>query len=279
MVRVTATGYVPFEPRTADQRATRARLRQAISELDARPGEILHATFAGTLPAGADVENALFYNLDGTGVFGSMSGGVSFEIDPTPTPGQVRYEYETGPVEANFRYWGDVRCLATFDAALDAIQPKLASIWWALRCGSGSIRTRSTARTPEEVFLMTLHVNGPARGLRPALLKTILDGTICALQSEADVVLAAAVAPRLATGLGVPADAVANALVDRSSSALGYRVRFVHPHGRGVKWEPDDDRCVAARVLFRRAEQWRIRGNAATASPRMPTDPKCATDC
>lgn len=65
MVSLEADRYVPFEPQTPELVALRAELRQAISALEAGPGEILRASLAGALPPGADVKNALFYNLDG----------------------------------------------------------------------------------------------------------------------------------------------------------------------------------------------------------------------
>jgi hypothetical protein len=58
--------------------------------------------------------------------------------------------------------------------------------------------------------------------------------------------------------------------------ALGSRRGFVHRPG--VKWSPDDDRCVAARVLFTPSDDWRISGVAATARPRQD-EIAASTDC
>ncbi len=267
VISITAPGYVPFEPRTDAQRATQLELRQALAGLRAEPGETLRASFSGVLPTGADVENALFYNLDAGGVFAAMAAGASFEIDPTPPETGVRYEYETGPAAAGFRHWRADHGLATFGVRLGDARPSLAAIWWALRPTPGTVQAEGPPRAHADVFTMTVSVHGPAPGLTPGLLKTILDGTICGLQSEADAARATAVAPLIATGLGASPQAILYALVDGTGSALGSRTRFVHRHGPGVKWEPDDDRLVAALVTFVPADEWRVDAIVATATP------------
>lgn len=231
-------------------------------------GEVLYASFAGPLPAGADVENALFYNLDQAGVFsGLMADGVAFERNPTPPERGVRYVYETVAAEADFRHWGCQRDLAALETHLSAERLTLAGIWWSMRSQPESVRPLGPPRGSDEPFTMTLDVEGPVPGLSPGLLKTILDGTICALQSQDDRVVAQDLGPLIASALGVAPDAVVDALLDRSGSALGVRSRLVHRHGKGVKWSPDDDRCVAARILFAPSKQWRISGSASVATP------------
>lgn len=69
MIVVEAPAYVPYEPKTPELDALKAELQRQLKELAVGPGEILWAAFAGQLPSRADVENALFYNLDGNGAF------------------------------------------------------------------------------------------------------------------------------------------------------------------------------------------------------------------
>ena len=270
MVSVTAPAYVPFQPRTPEKRALRSHLRKRIMGLRADPGEVLYASFAGALPRRADVENALFYNLDGARVFDAMRHGVSFEVDPTPLPAGVRYEYRVEAAPSVLRHWRPARRVATVDALLGGTTPSLSAIWWALRSTAGAIRTSGEPRGRHEPFMVTLEVAGPGRGLRPGLLKTVLDGTICALQSEADASLAAAMAPLIAARLEAREESVRSALTDHAPSALRRKTRFVHAHGPGIKWEPDDDRCAAARVAFLRASAWRISGSVETARTELP---------
>jgi hypothetical protein len=268
MILIDAPAYVPFEPRTEAQRALRADLRRKLKGLKVGPGEILWAALAGRLPNGADVENALFYNLDGGGAFArSMDNGVSFELDPSPLQTGIRYTYEIAPSDGEFRCWRAGRGLASLVAEVD-MPPTLASIWWALRSVPGSIRPAGDSRHPDEPFAVMLDVEGPERRLTPVLVKTILDGVVCGLQSQTDTATAAALAPRIAGGLDAPAAAVADALIRAGSSAVGVRTRLVHAHGNGVQWTPDDDRCVAARLLFRAAHQWRVAGTVTVAEVR-----------
>jgi hypothetical protein len=226
VVSVTAPNYVPFEPTTDVQLATRVQLRALLAGLSAGAGEILFARFAGRLPARADVENALFYNLDGRGVFAVMAGGVSFELDPQPPKSGVAYEYATGPKEFAFRHWQPGRVLANLDATLGSGPLKLARVWWGFRSAPRSIHAAGAPCAASEAFSIALDVQGPVRGLTVGRLKTILDGAICALQSETDVARATAVAPLIASNVGAPADAVLDALLDsRPSARLPSRLR------------------------------------------------------
>jgi hypothetical protein len=108
-----------------------------------------------------------------------------------------------------------------------------------------------------------LDVDGPAGRLAPVLVKTILDGVVCGLQSQTDTATAAALAPRIAGALDAPV-----AATRAGPSALGVRTRLVHARGNGVQWTPDYDRCMAARLLFRPAHHWRIAGTVTVAEVR-----------
>ena len=87
LIRVEAATYVPFEPRTDASRTLRGDLRARLRKLGAEDGEILGARFYGPLPRGADVENALLYNIDlDGGAFATAARfGVRFEHDPLPS--------------------------------------------------------------------------------------------------------------------------------------------------------------------------------------------------
>jgi hypothetical protein len=104
--------------------------------------------------------------------------------------------------------------------------------------------------------------------MKPVLLKCVIDGVVCGLQSQSDLAGAEALAPLIAPSIGASAAAVAAALTDSSRSALGVRAHLVHARGAGVQWTPDNDRCVAARVLLRRAARWRLSGEVTAVGPR-----------
>jgi hypothetical protein len=111
-----------------------------------------------------------------------------------------------------------------------------------------------------------LDIEGPTLRLNPVMIKTVLDGVICGLQSQTDRASAAMLAPLIARGLNVSAGAVADALTSDDQSVVGVRPRLVHARGNGVQWTPDDDRCVAARLLFKAARDWRVSGTAAVVA-------------
>ena len=265
MIVVEAPAYVPYEPHTEELHELRAELQGRLKELKVGADEILWAAFSGQLPKGADVENALFYNLDGKGAFARcMDNGVCFELDPSPTDG-VRYSYSVGPKEDALRHWRAERQLA--HVAAEDTQPKLASIWWALRSVPGAIRPAGEVRLAHEPFCLMLDVEGPTKRLTAVLVKGIVDGVVCGLQSQTDHAGAASAAPRIAETLGAPASGIEEALIAPGPSALGVRESLVRAWGARVPWAPDDDLCVAARLLFRPSSRWSITGTASVVAP------------
>ena len=98
------------------------------------------------------------------------------------------------------------------------------------------------------------------------MVKIVIDGVVCALQSQTDAVSADRTAPLLAASLGVDTEHVRAHLLDDSRSALGTRARLLHPRAKGVQWAPDDDFCVAGEVLLEWADSWRLTGTAFTVT-------------
>jgi hypothetical protein len=168
---------------------------------------------------------------------------------------------------ADFQSWATARKLATIDTRL-AAPLTLASIWWALRSSDEAIRPLGVPRQPSEAFALTLNIEAPIERLRPSLIKTILDGVVSAMQSQTDQATASALAPRIAEAIPATAEAAFTALIDSAPSVLGLRGNLVNGHGAGVKWAPDDDYCLAARLLLRPAPHWRISGDAAIVEAR-----------
>lgn len=208
-ILVEAPVYVPYEPGTRELLDLRAELQRQLAEMSVGDGEILWAAFAGRLPDGADVENVLFYNLDGKGAFArSMNNGACFELDPRPWDG-VRYSYWVGPPGDGLRHWQASRQLARV-VAKDA-KPRLAPIWWALRSVPGAIEQPSEPRLDHEPFFLMLDVEGPAKRLTAVLVKSIVDGIVSGLQSQTDLAGAASAAPRVGESLGVPGAAIQEA--------------------------------------------------------------------
>jgi hypothetical protein len=112
-----------------------------------------------------------------------------------------------------------------------------------------------------------LDVEGPTKRLTAVLVKGIVDGVVCGLQSQTDHAGAASAAPRIAETLGAPASGIEEALIAPGPSALGVRESLVRAWGARVQWAPDDDLCVAARLLFRPSSRWSITGTASVVAP------------
>jgi hypothetical protein len=120
-VEASSQTYVPFEPKTPAARELRHQLRQQLRRLAAGRGEVLHAVFRGDLPARADVEDLLRYNVDieGSLLRGRERARSAFRVGYARVArvafGRERphaYQYRTAPESHGLRHWRDVRTLA-----------------------------------------------------------------------------------------------------------------------------------------------------------------------
>jgi hypothetical protein len=93
------------------------------------------------------------------------------------------------------------------------------------------------------------------------LVKSLVDGVVCALQSQTDRTDAELTAPRIASRLGVGQALVQGHLLDAGMSVLGVRGRLVHRYRENVQWRPDDDALVAGEVVLAPAKTWRVTGS------------------
>jgi hypothetical protein len=246
-VRAESDFVVPFEPRSAEQRELRSELRERLRRLACREDEVLHASFFGTKPEHADVENLLLYNVDDSGAaFAGGTLGVRFEAAPPERRVGTRaftFLYRPVPRTDGFKLWKAGETLATWPAvALDRPSER-AAVWLAFR-------TATRAAHPgrhDGPFGVRVRLAGAGGAV--ALVKPLLDGIVAALQAHADRTTLPAVAARLAAAAGAaPAD-VERLLADASGATLGVVPRLVHLRGSGFQLAPADDRCVAAEVL------------------------------
>jgi hypothetical protein len=247
---VTARRYVPFEPRHDDQRALKAILMREIAAIAIGAGQLLHACFAGELHAAADVENALLYNIGNLGT--TTRNGVRFELAPPPTGGGVRYDYSAAPGAGDFSHWRRGATLAMIPTT-ELPATSCSAVWWALRQAPLHI---ADCPSPDTPFAVCLRIAGPAPVLLPALLKSLIDGVVCALQAHGDPASASAVAATVAVELDVPASDVRAELVDMSRAPLGAVRHLRRPTG----WNPSDHLCVAGDLRFKTTRRWTLDG-------------------
>jgi hypothetical protein len=178
-VRLWSQKYLPFERHSPAELAARDELRTRIAQLDARPGQVLDAVYAGPRPTNMDVENLLLYNIDsgGRSMAAAVTYGVRFEhladhapVSPTGWASACFYEYRLAPADGRWRTWTAQRPLARFtDISLGRFRAhrRLAQVWYAIRT-SATVETSAPAGTPL-AFAVRLRVTPrPEPGHRPA---------------------------------------------------------------------------------------------------------------
>ncbi|MEV8562317.1 hypothetical protein AB0478_38935 [Streptomyces sp. NPDC051917] len=262
-VSAWSVGRLPFEP-NGWQRRFRDELRLALRALEPERGHALVAEYDAPDDAFADVENVLLYNI-GAGSYGHLLGPglVCRRASSTDGRHHVRYTLVSAIPDPDPEATVVIGDLA---ADLGAQLPRTPGEWWMRLRPRTTIRTgRPTADRVADSFALDLSVAGPdLPGRRAAgAVKALLDGVVSCFHahdgSESDVLL-----PRL-TSLG--GDHAWGRVCDPSSAVLGVR-RLVRPHGKGIAWNPADERCHAFRVAFVYDTRWKVQAQLRVhASP------------
>ncbi len=278
-VRFGSSSALPFEPR-GEMHDLRTRIRRGVAPLAAGAGEVLWGTIhaeQSALPAGADVENILFYNV-GPGSFAKVShAGLAWESAPAfiATAGEATWpvvvEYAVHPDSREFAHWsvGDV-AVAFEDVALPrlATGTKPGAVWRAVH--DAQCVERRIGNELHGDFALDLELRVPA-AWGPAVIsivKPLVDGLISALHTH-DGSDEALVVERLAGQLEERGAVVRARLADRGRAVLGVR-RLLWPWRDGVQWNPADDRCRAARIRVARGtgDGFRLSGALVVIAPR-----------
>ncbi|MEU1591820.1 hypothetical protein ABZ468_02910 [Streptomyces sp. NPDC005708] len=254
---------LPFEPQ-GWQRRFRDELRLALQALEPERGHGLIAEYDAPDDAFADVENVLLYNI-GAGSYGHLLGPGLVCRRGSSTDGRhhVRYTLASAIPDPDPDATVVIGDLA---ADLGAQLPRTPGEWWMRLRPRTTIRTgRSAADRVADSFVLDLSVAGPdLPGRRAAgTVKALLDGVVSCFHahdgSESDVLL-----PRL-TSLG--GDQAWELVCEPTSAVLGVRP-LVRPHGKGIAWNPADERCHAFRVAFVCDTRWKVQAQLRVhASP------------
>lgn len=246
-VRAEADFVLPFEPRTDAARELRSELRERLRRLACRDDEVLHASFFGTKPDNADVENLLLCNVDETGAaFVGAARGIRFELSPRPLPRTERafgWLYRPARRAEGFKLWTVGETIATWPAVVIDDPRNRAAVWLAFRAAAPEVRA-GRHDGPLGVRVRLAVTAGPVPFVKP-----LLDGIVTALQAHGDRATLPKVSARMAAAAGAAPPDVERLLGDPSHAVLGVVPRLVHLHGDGFQLAPDDDRCVAAEVL------------------------------
>jgi hypothetical protein len=269
--------WLPFDKLDADQKRIQTELRSRIRKLDPKPGEILHASYAGPRHPASDVENVLLYNVDmNGGCFRHCAkSGVCFELAPgalrePPSPRELRcsYAYRLVRAERGFVHWRVARELVRFSEVTVNAGPEhlLAQVWRALH--QADVEVTDAPKAQEAPFGITLRVASPSGSVAwPTIVKKLLDGVIAAFQAHGDRASLDVPASRVAKSLGVPDDEVSRWLSSRERAVLGVAQKLLWPWRNGVQWNPADHLCLAGEVLDSgQSDEWVLSGQISEIS-------------
>ena len=224
----------------------RREMRQAIRGLRI-PGssEILDCCYTSPDRSPCDVENILCYNV-GLQAFAQgarQSIVLQREFAAVPMgPHQHVYRYSITSKTSAAKAWRPSIVLAkwSFEIGGSSSASKPEQIWF--RCKSGKVESEMQVAVANDLGIeLNLALDKPQRSIY--LLKPLVDGILAALhQYIGDDV--AEVAIRIAKQLTtVSFEEVVMKLLDPHHTVMGPR-RVVHRFGRGVQWNPADDRLV-----------------------------------
>ncbi|WP_157559862.1 hypothetical protein [Nocardioides sp. Soil777] len=273
-----------FERLEPEQLRAREGLRSALASLTASDGQLLAALYSGPRPPNSDVENLLYYNIDpaGASFVSASTSGVRFELDSQPTD-QVTclYQYRFVGAEQPLATWELGRRLTRFagaDLGRFMRQHRLAQVWMAVHRTFD--RTHNPPALTEGPFAVFLELQIPpvvSVGVRPELLKAVVDGVVCACHNHLDEATVTGVASRIANQIAVEQEVVAETLLAPDRAVLGARPRLAHTHGQGVQWNPADERCVAGQLTRRPGVRWELSGEVYEVSPARRSGSKVSS--
>lgn len=115
-------------------------------------------------------------------------------------------------------------------------------------------------------------------GVKPELVKSLVDGVVSAFQTHLDESTIDAVAARIANQIHADPNDVGRNLRREDRAVLGPRRRLVHARGAGAQWNPSDHLCAAGQVLRHpgagglRARSTRLRRSLTGPRSVSPTD-------
>jgi hypothetical protein len=263
LVEAWSTFRLPYQPKD-DALKFRNKLAKTISEMAHEPDHILDCTYCSTDSTFADTENVLIYNVGGKCFSEAAARGIRFErvhvtppSPPTqlPEPGAQHYvAYRTVSPDHAFTHWQRGRVVASWsDATWPATKGTApASYWLAIRTSTPDL---SESLDQGAHFGLRVVVTGSGKPIEPAkIIKPLYDGAISAFHVHNEPVSMRAAVERLAAnGRGEVVD-LERLLRDPRFDLLGKR-NLVSPYrggikSDGVKWNPEDERCVAGELLW-----------------------------
>jgi hypothetical protein len=125
---------------------------------------------------------------------------------------------------------------------------KLADVWLNMKHGLNELLNESE-EIPEK-FVLKMRLKAP-KYLRPSLsnlLKPLIDGAVASFHVH-NGIHNKQIVERLSRNLGLSQTEISSSLYDNAHAVLGER-NLLWPWGNSVQWNPADDCCVAAEILW-----------------------------
>lgn len=263
-VEAWSTFRLPFQPK-GEELALRTELAAKISRLTPSRDRILDCIYRSADKTFVDAENVLIYNVGESSFSEVAAHGVRFERvfgepptspEPLREPGaQHHVAYRSAAASAGFAHWHHGKVIATWS---NAVWPANAGtsptpFWLAIRA-AGPL-TPASSRERSRLIGLRVTVAGGGTPIRPAkMIKPVFDAAISAFHVHSEpAVMRAAVERLAARGRGDTAT-LEQLLTDSRFDLLGPR-NLVAPYRSGantdgVKWNPEDERCVAGELRW-----------------------------
>ena len=250
-VEALSKSRIPYNRKACSK--FRENIRCVLSELKPAEGWCVYASYQGPDMGAADLDNILFYNMGytpaGNRVFAEKSS--TNETD-TSKEFPHRYVYEVRDYASLSAFWEKDRAAAKWDSVPipSTRSPGTADYWQALRKHPDKIQKFRTIGDSPFGVRVTLFIPPASRmkSLTSDNIKHLLDGVICAfhgadkqLEEMASDILNAA--PHLT----IPE----SQFLCSHDNILGNH-SFIRRYGKGIQWNPQDHRCQAFDIEFKR---------------------------
>ena len=254
----------------------RDSLRSAIKGLKSKNNTILNAEYSSTQKEFFDVENVLFYNV-GSGVFKHLcKNGLRFErrsVSPPKVPVQLigpakhYHNYSIVNKETKSNYWKKGTSLANWvDVPCNPFKGEIKphSIWNPMKNSSVAVQNEHPYFSSYGIQVTIKAPIGTKINLA-SVVKPLLDGIISSFHTHdgSDIF---EISERVAKMLGENPEMVHKMLLDSKMNLLGKR-KLLYKRSKGVQWNPADDDCMMAEILFDNSMEdgiWSLSGEIFT---------------
>lgn len=267
-VRAWSPFRLPFQP-NGNALALRAELVSKIRALSPGADEIVECVYQSADRSFVDTENVLIYNVGESCFLRAAARGIRFErvFERPPAcpevlidPGAAHFmTYRTVP-RAEFTHWQRGGTIATWtDAAWpEGAETSPTPFWLAIR--KAHLQKVGGLRERAQPLGLRVTVTGAGSPIMPAkMIKPLFDAAISAFHVHNEPAAMAKATERLAARGYGDAATLAQLLTDPQFDLLGPRNLVAAYRGGvssdGVKWNPEDERCVAGELLWTSSQE------------------------